>query len=701
MMPRRITWTARIALTAALLTAPAAGARADSSYAARATRASEPISIDGKMDEPAWSAAPVLKGWHQTRIDIGKPATDDTEVRILYDRDNLYFGFHCLDSQPEKITAYTVQNEGFLHQEDNVTVMLDTFHDHRNAYYFWTNPLGVRTDGRIVDDGEAFSTNWQGEWEAKGSIVSDGWIVEIRIPFSNFQFPDAEEHTFGLLLDREQARTQEWSNWTPDGVNSAKVSRFPNLTGLRGIRARSPAVLTGYASAQVSAAAGQVARFVPNAGIDAAITPTPWMSLRLTVNPDFAQVDVDQDVLWLDTEERLIPERRPFFLEGQDLFVAPINLFFSRRVAPRPHDRVVGGLLAAGKRAGTGFSVLDVQTREERPDGTTESVNAAVARVQRDLGGRSSVSAIGVSRVGDAKHGATGVDANLHIWEEIFVQAQAAKSFSPAPDRGAEAYHVGVHRFDTTSEFWLQYEDVGANFQTPLGFVPVTDKQSVYAHGYYNWFTKQKSLPRVDITYDDLWRMNHAEVQTRHLRKLRLQPYMSDDFAFLFDGQLDHSGEYQNNVGTFGFVLFPNDWQNFTLSTLTGSFLGGNMLGLNSALNFKIGPRIVAKLSAFYTLNWDVPEGSPLYSTASAGRQWLFYSQLRYHFSPDLYARLTFQRGDVIGIADLNAVQGQVIDAVLGWHYLLGSDLFLVYTQQPVNGLQEHRGLAKLSYTYY
>lgn len=690
-----------IALATALVLAPAATARADSPYTARATRTDARITIDGKLDEPAWRAAPVLKGWHQTRVDVSRPATDDTHVRILYDRDNLYFAFHCLDSQPEKITAYTVQNEGFLHQEDNVTIILDTFHDHRNAYYFWTNALGVRTDGRIVDDGEAFSTDWKGEWEASGSIVSDGWIVEIRIPFLNFQFPAAEEHTFGMLLDREQARNQEWSNWTPDGVNSAKVSRYPNLTGLRGIRPRSPLILTGYASGQVSFGAGRDTELRPNAGIDAAISPTPWLSLKLTANPDFAQVDVDQDVLWLDTEEHILPERRPFFLEGNDLFIAPIQLFNSRRVAPRPHDRVLGGALAVGKLQRTGFSVLDIQAREERPDGTVEDVNHSVARVQQDLGDRSSVSAIGIGRMGSTRHGVAGVDANIHIWEEVFVQAQAARSFAAGPDSGAEAFHAGVHRFDTNNEFWLQYEDVGASFQDPLGFIPVIDKQSVYAHGLYTWFTKHPAIPRLDIIYDDLWRINHEGEETRHLRKLYLRPYLSNDFAFQLDGRVDRSNGYDNRFGSFGFVVYPNDWQSLTLSTVTGTFLGGNMLGLNGVLNLKLGSRVVVKLNSSYTLNWDVPQGSPLFGTANAGYQWLFYTQLRYHFSPDLYARLTLQHGDVRGIADLNLIQGDVIDAVIGWHYLLGSDIFLVYTQQPVNGVQEHRALAKVSYTYY
>lgn len=696
MISRRLTFAAAAlpSLLAAL------EARADDRYNARATKTREPITVDGALDEPAWKKAPVLTGWHNTRKDVGVLSKDQTRVWILYDEDNLYFGFHCLDSRPDKVTAYTVQNEGFLHQEDNITIILDTFNDKRNAYYFWTNMLGVRTDGRIVDDGEAFSTDWQGEWEAKGRKVSDGWLLEVRIPFSNFQFKDAEEHTFGMLLDREQASTQEWSNWTPDGVNSAKVSRYPALTGLRGIKGRPRATVTAYVSGQVSTARGRGYELTPNAGLDAVITPFPWISTKLTVNPDFAQVEVDQDVLWLDTEERFIAERRPFFMEGNELFISPIQMFFSRRIAPRPHDRVLAGLQTVGKRDGLGFSALDVLSLEQRPDGTEETVNATVARFQKDIGDRSSLSVIGVGRAGDEAYGTFGADANIHIWEEIFMQAQAVKNFNPVSNDGAEAFHVGVHRFNTTTEFWLQYEDVGKNFANPLGFIPVTDKQSVYAHAYHNWFTKLDGLPRVDLTYDDVWRMDHTGQETRHLRKLNLMPYMSHDFAFALDVQSDRKDGYTNRIGSLGFVIFPNDWQNITLTTLTGSFLGGNLLGVNGALNLKLGPQIVAKLSGFYTTSWDIPEQSPLFGTADAGGQWAFYGQLRYHLSPDLYARLTFQRGRAFGVSDLNAVEGQVIDAVMGWHYRLGSDAFLVYTQQPVDGVQEHRALAKLSYTY-
>jgi hypothetical protein len=389
-----------------------------------------------------------------------------------------------------------------------------------------------------------------------------------------------------------------------------------------------------------------------------------------------------------------------FFLEGNDLFIAPIQMFFSRRIAPRPHDRVLFGLQAVGKQDGLAFSALDVVSREERPDGTVERVNAAVARLQKDLGARSSLSVIGVSRAGDQTHGVVGADANIHIWEEIFVQAQAVKSASPGPSAGAEAYHVGVHRFDTTTEFWLQYEDIGKRFANPLGFIPVTDKQSVYAHLYHNAFTKIEALPRVDITYDDLWRMDHEGRETRHLRKLNLVPYMSHDFAFTLDGQWDKTGGYENRIGSLGFVLFPNDWQSLTFTTLMGSFLGGDLLGLNGALSLKVGPRFVIKLNGFYTLSGDVPPDSPLFGGAALGGQWSFYSQLRYHLSPDLYARLTFQRGHVFGVSDLNSVEGQVVDAVLGWHYRLGSDVFLVYTQQPFRGAEEHRVLTKVSYTY-
>jgi len=716
----------RPVVIALLLLCPLMAARADSEYSVRATRTEDKISIDGRMDEAAWATAPLLTNFHQTRVELGKPAREQTEVRILYDRENLYFGFHCLDSHPDEVTAYSVQNESFLHQEDNVTVMIDSYLDHRNSYYFWTNMLGVRTDGRIVNDGESFGTDWQGEWEAKGSRVADGWIVEIRIPFRNFQYDNADEHTFGVMLDREEARLQEWSNWTHDGVTSAKVSQYPHLTGLKDIAPRSIATVTPYISTQLVlpptslspgvpldssissqglslpiANSGMI--FAPNAGVDATIDPTSWASLKLTLNPDFAQFDVDQDVLYLNTEERYIPERRQFFREGQELFITPITLFFSRRIAPHAYqgDHVWGGAQLVGKKGGTSFSLLDVQYTENPENGSaTENVNAGVVRLQQDLGNRSSVSVIGLNRLGDIanlKNTLLGADANLHLFEEFFMQLQAAKSWSAVGPSASEAYHVGIHRYTTLSEVWLEVEDIGKNFRDFLGYVPVIDKQVIDWHGYYTWFTKVPVIERVDVTYDALWRRNHDGVPTRHREQLTVQPYIGNHLALYLDALYDYNANFENKIGTFGFIINPNDWQGLSVFGLMGNFLGGGIAGGNMALNWKFGPHVSLKLSAFYTYSSNVPENSPLFGVSGNGHQWSGYAQLRYQFTPDFYARITFQRGETLGLADINSYNGQVIDAVLGWHYRLGSDFFLVYTDQPVNNQQEHRILSKIS----
>lgn len=676
-------------------------AHADSTYQVKATRTDQAITIDGKLDEPAWQTAPEISGWYLTRVDYGRPAKDDTKVRILYDKDNLYFGFHCLDSHPDQVTAYTVQNEGFLHQEDNVTIILDTFLDHRNAYYFWTNPLGVRTDGRIVDDGEAFSTNWQGEWEVKAQRVADGWVSEVRIPFANFQFPQQDEVTFGMLLDREQYQSQEWSNWTPDGVNSAKVSRYPHLTGLKGIQPRSIWSVTPYVSTQFALTTNDGRGFFrPNVGADARIDPAPWLALKLTVNPDFADVEADQDRLLLDQEAPLLPERRPFFVETEHLFISPINMFTSRRIALRPHDTVWGGAQLTGKKGGLGFALLDVQHRDDRGDGTFENVNSGIVRLQQDLGNRSAISLTGLNREGDQRFSAAGLEANVHLFEEVFITAQAAKTWSPLGNKGAEAYFLGIHRFDTLSEFWVQLADIGKNYANPLGYVPVVDKQGWNTHLYLNPFPKWRFLPQLTVTWDTLWRRNHAHERTRLRQELNVQPYLHPNLALYLDGLYDDNEGFKNRVATVGLTLFPRDWQSFTFTALGGKFLGGDMRGFNTALNFKVGPRFVARLSGFYTRNIGVPEGSPLYGTGGDGYSLSGYAQLRYHFTPDLYARLTFQHGAVSDLADYSSVKGTLLDAVVGWHYRQWSDVFLVYSDQPFNGAQERRVLTKVSFNY-
>ncbi|NEJ91588.1 hypothetical protein GR223_37725, partial [Rhizobium leguminosarum] len=143
------------------------------------------------------------------------------------------------------------------------------------------------------------------------------------------------------LLDREQSRNQEWSNWTPDGVNSAKVSRYPHLEGLKGIKPRSIFSITPYVATTVALkTTDDRGVFRPNVGADARIDPAPWLSVKLTANPDFSDAEADQSFLLLDTDQPLLPERRAFFTESEHLFIAPINVFTSRRIALRPHDRV-------------------------------------------------------------------------------------------------------------------------------------------------------------------------------------------------------------------------------------------------------------------------------------------------------------------------------------------------------------------------
>lgn len=698
--------------TALLLALVPALGFADSAYKVTATPTTDTITIDGKGDEAAWQAAPEIADWYLTRVDYGRPAPDDTKVRILYDKDNLYFLFHCLDSKPERIAGYTVQNEMFLHQEDNITIILDTYLDHRNAYYFWTNPLGVRTDGRIVDDGEAFSTNWRGEWETKSTVVKDGWISEVRIPFANFQFDKKEEMSFGMLLDREQSRNQEWSNWTPDGMNSAKVSRYPHLEGLKDINPRSIFSITPYVASTVALKYNDDrGTFRPNVGADARIDPAPWLSLKLTANPDFSDAEADQGFLLLDTEAPLLPERRQFFLESEHLFIAPINIFTSRRIALRPHDRVWGGLQLTGKVGDLNFAMMDIQHRDftgksvEGKD-VFENVNSGVLRLQHDIGKRSMISLVALNRsgrggiFGDSDFQTLGVDGNFHLFEEFFIQAQALRSWSPLGNEDADAYHVGLHRFDTLTEFWLQFEDIGKNYANPLGWTPVIDKQGYNSHLFLNPFPKWRFLPRLDVTWDTLWRRNHEHVRTRWRQRLNVQPYLHHDFALIFDGVYDDNEGFRNRVGTFGFTLFPHDWQSYTLTAIGGRFLGGQLRGLNGVVNFKVGERIVARFSGFYTRNFDVPENSQLFGRSGDGYSFSGYAQLRYHFSPDLYARLTLQKGDVYELADYNSVRGTFLDAMVGWHYRQWSDIFLVYTDQPFAGSQERRILSKISFNF-
>ncbi len=311
------------------------------------------ITLDGKLDEPIWQKAPVATDFIQREPHDGKPATEKTEVRIIYSGDAIYIGAWAYDSAMDSVAATLFRKDGDAYS-DWFFVAIDSYNDNRTAFAFGVNPRGVRRDLLLYNDNND-DQRWDAVWEAETSLEDDAWIVEMRIPLSQLRF-DARKivQTWDINFLREIARKEEESFWAPTPQNkSGFVSLFGSLSGVADLKEPKRLEITPYTSGNLTRAPGNTANpfYNQNAwdgslGADVKYGLSSDFTLTGTINPDFGQVEADPAVINLSAFETFFPERRPFFLEGTDIFefgrTQTFNtfgnplIFYSRRIGRQP-----------------------------------------------------------------------------------------------------------------------------------------------------------------------------------------------------------------------------------------------------------------------------------------------------------------------------------------------------------------------------
>ncbi|HEU4884115.1 MAG TPA: DUF5916 domain-containing protein, partial [Longimicrobium sp.] len=392
-----------------------------------ATRTTQPIHIDGLLNDAAWAAATPITEFRQLDPQEGQPATERTEVRVMYDDGALYVGARLYDRQP--VRSRLGRRDMGMSASDWLTVILDSNHDHRTAVGFEVNPAGVRRDQSRAQDGSE-DNSWDPVWEAETSVSDSGWVAEIRIPFSQLRFSAAPVQTWGMQVERQIARNQEFSVWsfTPRDQPGG-IPRFGHLAGLERIPTGKRLEVLPYAvtrAENVERGANpfrEDREYGMDVGVDLKYRLSSNMTLDATVNPDFGQVEVDPAVVNLTAFETQFEERRPFFVEGSEIFRFGgdgTNLaFYSRRIGRPPTlvpnvdavdvpstTRILGAMKLSGRtQGGWSIGVLDAVTRREearfRLPGDTENqsltaeplTNFFVGRARRET--RAGQTAIG------------------------------------------------------------------------------------------------------------------------------------------------------------------------------------------------------------------------------------------------------------------------------------------------------------------
>jgi hypothetical protein len=418
--------------TLAQLPAPEVTELHASAPAIAASRLTGTIRIDGSLSDPAWAEATPVTRFIQRDPEEGRPVTQPTEVRILYDADALYIGARFRDAAA--VSARLGRRDMALLNADWFAVTIDSYHDHRTAFRFAVNPAGVQRDATVTmgAGGENEDGSWDAVWDVETSTSAEGWVAEVRIPFSQLRFRPDGDMTWGVQLERRIGRRGEIAHFSfVPKRELTGVPRYGHLTGLREIGAGTRAEITPYVAARGEYVDPGENPFRTDherhvtAGADLLYRLSTNFTLNATINPDFGQVEVDPAVINLGVYETFFPERRPFFVEGSQIFNFTGNtsggsLFYSRRVGRRPQlspgtDRsdipdastILGAAKVTGRtRNGWSLGLLDAVTARETvrfldaddiPRSTVgePQTNYFIARAKRDMaGGRTTVGGV-------------------------------------------------------------------------------------------------------------------------------------------------------------------------------------------------------------------------------------------------------------------------------------------------------------------
>ncbi|MES3034629.1 MAG: DUF5916 domain-containing protein [Gemmatimonadota bacterium] len=377
----------------------------------RAARAVTPIRLDGALDDAAWAAAKPTSDFVQAEPLSGQPASQRTEVRVLFDAQYLYIGARMHDSDLSHAVVNDIRKDFIEEDQDDFEVLLDTFGDRRNGYVFSTNIKGARHDRQVALEGRELNRSWDAVWDVRTQQQADGWSVEMRIPFKALRFDRSSDATWGINFSRRLRRVNEISFWAPvpRAFSLNRVSLAGSLVGLetgnagRDLRIKPYVSNNAVRALGTSTAPSPVMRNTVNVGGDIKAALTSGLTMDITVNPDFGQVEADEQQVNLTQFSQFFPEKRDFFLENSGVFYVgdaarrsasniPTAdednlLFFSRRIGltagglPIP---ILGGIRVTGKLSErTRIGIMSVQDRAE--DGVAAS-NSSVVRFRQNLG---------------------------------------------------------------------------------------------------------------------------------------------------------------------------------------------------------------------------------------------------------------------------------------------------------------------------
>lgn len=528
--------------------------------------------VDGVLDESFWADCPVATGLIDQRT--GAAALDQTRVRVAYTDAHLCIGVECLDGNMAAIHATERREDRAFVGDDWVEIHFDPPHNHRGKYAFFTNPLGTRADANEGPSG-AFNYGWTATWECAARMGEDRWTFEMRIPLGVLNYFRKDGQRWGFNITRLQRSTDVTSFWSFSPTDIYKPRQFGHLTAmdLAGTHFDRNWEVSPYASARARFGDGIDTRY--DAGLDLKFRLTPAIITSWTVNPDFGQIEADDDTIELRDTERFLTERRPYFAEGEELMRMPHALYYSRRFTDPD-----AGAKVSGQQPGFNFNVQNIQGLIQH--GGPFHGNSTVVRVNQDIGERSTLGYYAAASILDEGEATSGsVDGYLFLTDAWRVSYQASIVDEDLHDAAGTPVRGGVDYLGAASLLYelypwrlgLTYTAITDGFNPLLGYIPRHDIFGPSLHAEYllragtGWYKEFLAM------YDPRIQSDGGGSQAIHDHGLYTGLLLRNDLRLRATYDHQEHRPYENWRTSAGVDLFASDfYRGLGLTWATGEF---------------------------------------------------------------------------------------------------------------------------------
>ncbi len=625
------------ALTVLALCAVSARVAGGSELAA--VRLEAPPAIDGRLDDPAWRTAARVEGFVQIRPVHGEPSPVITTVFLGYDDEALYVAFRCQDDDLGHLAAAVTSRDGEF-DDDTVLVMLDTFRDGDSAYYFGTNSLGTQFDGTVANNGRTVDDRWDAAWQNASAVTDVDWTAEFRIPFEVLRYASGEDAVWGINFQRIHPRRLETSVWAGPGEVEWRVSAFAALTSWSPPRKSDK---WWQVIPYVLGVVDEDANHEEEVGGDVRLRYRSALVADLTVNPDFALVEADVEQINLSRFELFVPEKRPFFLEGNERFEQRIRQFYSRRI-----EDIDWGAKAAGTMGSLDFIALG--TRATVLDADREGVERrldadyGVLRLQKAVMGSGNVGFLAASRRLDGEDaGSFGFDTTIFFTEKLGFTGQYLQSHGPG-ESGA-AWFVRPAYDSTNLHFHVRFTNLDPGIKddvNAVGFLRDDNRREYDTNLTRTWWFQQSPVEklRAGVNYNRYY--GHDGV---------LRSYETDAFT-----RIDFTSRWVLDVGfESSFERFEEDFHNHIAELEIGydnregrAFEIGVARGRNFGDDLWLYEgEVTLKISDAWNLAYEVTR-LDLEPDLRGRSTWIHVFRTTYYFTGDLYAKFFVQTNSAI-----------------------------------------------------